>query len=553
MDHPPVSLTKTHASPSRDSAHAQRRLRADARRDLEFRDTIVHDVLVDARHRVAPSYGFDLADLAAHAWHYWCLDTMREVLTVLVLVGGVAWCPSAALLAIGALVLIGCGAKAARHAPIVLRDRIATWWATLFHRHKTYGELETDNRLKESSQWLKINLAGCGSATALVVADILTTAPHGGSAIIESAFLLSALTLVSAIPEIVDHYRPGRFGFGARRRLRAIEKQQEHPVVVLRRPRKKDDETRYIEEDAPSRRFFRGAGELVHRWQPPLTIQLFHVDRPSGLPEMRREFVEPPFSAHQLVEHLRKEMKLIGRFGDPTRLPGYYVADRVFIAEEDLRPGIELPAKATDLDIIHRIIDDPHSPAQHFLEMRTTPNGEVVTTVFLRVTLKARSLSLEFTACALTRLRGEERPRLPPLVHSFLCLPEDLLRSYRLIKVPATLIRMARASRDRSTDPVSGTECATRTSIREERAVDWELATFDKPSILGHMKIIERRLLTATEDFLRKHDVDTSRFDERAEMIVNAAVLNMGQMEINGSAVGNNAVVNSNTIAAQGA
>jgi hypothetical protein len=52
---------------------------------------------------------------------------------------------------------------------------------------------------------------------------------------------------------------------------------------------------------------------------------------------------------------------------------------------------------------VNRIIDDPHDTARHYLEIRVSSEGEVVTTVFLRVTIRGRTLSLDFSACALTR------------------------------------------------------------------------------------------------------------------------------------------------------
>ncbi len=40
---------------------------------------------------------------------------------------------------------------------------------------------------------------------------------------------------------------------------------------------------------------------------------------------------------------------------------------------------------------------------RHYLEMPVSTEGEVVTTTFLRVTVRGKALSLDFAACALTR------------------------------------------------------------------------------------------------------------------------------------------------------
>jgi adenosylhomocysteine nucleosidase len=61
------------------------------------------------------------------------------------------------------------------------------------------------------------------------------------------------------------------------------------------------------------------------------------------------------------------------------------------------------------------------------------------------------------------------------------------------------------------------------------------------------MKIVEQRLLKATEDFLEARKVDTSIFRRRDFSIINTGVLNMGKLEMNQSAVGPGATVNINT------
>ena len=78
----------------------------------------------------------------------------------------------------------------------------------------------------------------------------------------------------------------------------------------------------------------------------------------------------------------------------------------------------------------------------------------------------------------------------------------------------------------------------SRLSVREEIAEDWDDADLDKITIYDEMKIVEQRLLRATEDFLEARNVDTSIFRRRVFSIINTGVLNMGKLEMSQSAVG---------------
>lgn len=128
-------------------------------------------------------------------------------------------------------------------------------------------------------------------------------------------------------------------------------------------------------------------------------------------------------------------------------------------------------------------------------------------------------------------------------LHVLKSLPAETARSCLAFGIPVYLARYVRA-RVRRAPGVR----AARFSLREEKAVSWDEAAFDETTILGHMKIIEQRILHATEDFLWARNIDTSAFEKRAETIVNASVLNMGgTTNINQSAVGSNAQVNQNS------
>jgi hypothetical protein len=87
-----------------------------------------------------------------------------------------------------------------------------------------------------------------------------------------------------------------------------------------------------------------------------------------------------------------------------------------------------------------------------------------------------------------------------------------------------------------------------KVAVREKIADSWDNTQLDRTAIHDHMKIVERRILKATEDFLRKHEVDTSMFDTQATNIINSGVLNMGgsQMTVEQMVAGMGSQLNNN-------
>ncbi|MGK5558455.1 hypothetical protein ACSNOI_43330 [Actinomadura kijaniata] len=579
---PPVSLTKPPTERSERGDEATRHLCAGVYLDRGFRDLVLRRIRHDTVHRVAPSYGFDLVPVVDHAWRCWVLETTQHACNVALLIIAARSSPPTGLTVVCALGLWGLAGPLLRLAPKMIWTKARTVLAAKLHKFMTVGEIDTDNLLKTQVQWLRWGLAGCGAMlTAPIVSAGMAGVPlpwvlgWAGGFLALLAFVTGALTAVRQrslnSTQGSGPLRPARFS----RRYEEIDRQQSHTVVVYRRPEpeKQEDEKgpdlRFPPDDEPN--FFVGSGKLVHRWLPPLTVQLLRrrSDAPSSngageahslFPDdMSREFVSPPFRAHELVEHLRAAMKPIGRPDDPTRLPGYQVSDRVYIAETDVPANLERLSGPCDPRWLHRIIDEPYGAAQHFLEIRTTSSGELVTTVFLRVTVKGRSLSLDFATCALTRtppryqgldqLARHGTAATLRVVSLALCrLPMTILDAWRLVTAPPVVLHGLRARRGGG-----GWGRGPRVCVREEVAADWRLADFDQPVILDQMKIIELRLLTAVKDFLRARGVDTSAFEKRAETIISANVLNMGgRVDINNSAVGDNPQVNQATVVPHG-
>ncbi|GIH71986.1 hypothetical protein [Sphaerimonospora thailandensis] len=221
----------------------------------------------------------------------------------------------------------------------------------------------------------------------------------------------------------------------------------------------------------------------------------------------------------------------------------------------EVRPCPDWLRERPDQHHINKVIDDPYGDVHHFLEIGASATGELVTTVFLRVTVKGRALSLDFAACALTRTPTEYH-RLDgygeigagavvrSTVRRLFDLPGEVAGIWHLAEAPVLLANVVRARKNRMFKPRRGMAIGARLSIRELQSTPWKYAQLDKVIIHDHVKLIEQRLLTAVEDFLGGHGIDTSAFQKKALSIINTGVLNMGgRTEINQSAVGTNSQV----------
>lgn len=306
------------------------------------------------------------------------------------------------------------------------------------------------------------------------------------------------------------------------------------------------------QDEAPSP--FVGSGKLVHRWLPPMTVQLLRPDVANMLDMEQREHIVPPFEAHELVNRLRFALRELTTDAGHENLPGIRVRDRLYVAEADVSANRKL-LSAEDAEI-RRIINDPLTFAHHFLETSVPiAGGELVTTVLIRVSLKGRCLSLDVATCALTRTPGRFQVTgwfgeagfgavVRAAFRALFALPKDVLRLWRLVEVPVFLGGAWWAVKDRTHKPRRGVPVSPRVAIREQVADDWKNAQLDRTTIYDHMKIIEQRVLKATLDFLKAHDVDTSEFEQQATNIINSGVLNMGgTMTGDNTAVANSAKV----------
>ncbi|MEO3875920.1 hypothetical protein ABGB18_44700 [Nonomuraea sp. B12E4] len=538
------------------ASKATRYLCAGVYLDRDFREMVIRRVYNDSKHMVAPSYGFDLVPVVAHAWRAWLLEALKWILLLSVLLGGIAWAPAATAAEAALFGLCWSVAIAVRSALVALPLK-AKERADRFLRRVRWNSESTN--LAEHLRSLKL---ACGGSGALAVAVFVISAMAGMplSQLLRQATIMGMMTLLvacgcgAAQRGALHRTAKSRLPSPNSHRYQAINEQQHHTFVVYRRPPKKQPEPKDFRDILAlddSHKPFVGAGRLIHRWNPPLNIHLLQIGEGSMAD---REFDPLPFKAHELVAYLKKEMRRLDGQDDATSLPDFGKADRVYVAEADVdQERGWLQGEPAD-DEINEIIDRPFDQFHHFLEIRTSVSGELVTTVFLRTTVKGRALSLDFAACALTRTPDEyhvldeygERgvtAVLRAAVRALTELPADIMQSWRLVHVPAILLGALRARRTRVLHPKRGVKIGAKLSVREEKRMPWETAQLDRTLISDHVKLIEDRLLKAATEFLREQKVDISEFEERATSIINTGIMNFGEsMNVTNSAVGANAL-----------
>ncbi|MGR6918489.1 hypothetical protein ACU635_29940 [[Actinomadura] parvosata] len=548
--------------PGRQPAHpkgkATRQLCAAVYFDRDFRDDVIWRVLFDPAHRVAPSYGFDLVPVVGHAKRASLMEICERLGFLSVFVG--AWLALPALaITVGCFLLLWLALRRLAHTlPALGRLRAQEAIDDFMHRLRYRRQ---KHELEELRREVKLVALACLAllitpfvAAALQyrpIADVLRTAAMLVAALALFAFAGAASRRLCANRMWVS----GTLGAGRlSRRMKRIREQQASEYAIYRRPVTKtedDDEddtllplTRYDEDPQD---IFVGAGELVHKWLPPLTVPLL----PS--PDLPEGAGVRDFAPDALIDVLQKAIEEVGGGDEPTSLPGLSIGDRIYVEEMVLSIDRDRLRRPLDPEERRKIINTPYGPFHHFLEISTSPTGEVVVTVFVRVTIKARTLCLDFAACALTRL-----PRADEILDHYgergwvsvvraglggiRRLPDEIIAMWRLAALPRLLLGWLLARVDWTVLPYRGSAVGTAHRVREERATPWEDAEHDRAEILGLMKIIEQRLLWATENFLKKHHVDTSDFKKRAQLIISANVLNMGgRMDIRDSAIGPNA------------
>lgn len=543
--------------PDHAGAQATRHLCVGAYVDRGFRDD-VRAVHRNGRRRIAPSYGFDLVPVVRHARRAWLLEVGQQLAMAVCLLLCAVF---AGRLAVAIVVygVVGClvAGAAVRAIPEAVRLEVADVRDRLLTMATRRRRRPADRRRK---QQLEVTLAA-----GLVVLGIpFVVAARLELPVVGAAVTGLALAACAALTGAGRQWQLNAVLRGGSlrpppltRREQVIDHQQSHPCIVYRRPDDEADDPLGLLGVPDVASPFIGSGTFVHRWLTPVIIQLLR----SGTGNIgRREYSSPPFAAHDLVEALRSALQQLRDDTGTERLRGLEVRDRIYVAEEDVSSDRTLLRDTIGEPARWRIIDDHESVAHHFLEVSLPfVGGELVTTVFVRVSVKGRTLSLDLATCALTRTLKQFRLMdgfgqhgkgavVRSAGRSLRALPVDVWQMWKLAEIPLEVVRTWRVSQDRTVVPRRGIGVGTCVAVRERGSVSWtRTAELDRLAIAGHLKIIEQRILRTTEVFLDDHDVDTSVFNSQATSIINSGVLNMGDgsVDVHQSAVGSGAQVHS--------
>lgn len=525
---------------------ATRRLCAGMYLDRSLRDTVIRYVHNDSRHRVAPSYGFDLVPVVAHAKRAWALETAHQSGVLVVLVTGLVTDFEAGLLALCVIAAPPLLLRVARHGLTVLRLKSRS-----IGRHvlgKTDAAGEEANR-RQVARRFTLSLLGC-----IVVAagpwlpaglnryQVTAAVPGALTIVVLVVFLTSAAAAVRqwAINRLhrAGKLRPAKLT----RRLKTIDTQQSGTLVVYRR------NTSGPREQTP----FVGSGTQVFRLRQQ-TIQL--IDDPEQADQLPRE--QPRFSTYELVEFLRKKIAELGDSGADGGLPGLYVRDRLFVSSENALAAVSFLNEEPTPREIEQIVAEPYGHVHHYLEIGVPDTGEVVVTVFVRPTVRAGALNLDIALGVLTRppssygivdALGEQGigAVIRAAGRAAWDLPGSVRRTWLLARIPALAVGAVLARTDRTLVLKRKSTIGTRLSVRERAEV---LAfrsdiSFDQAEINAHKNLILQPILNAVKEFLKSKGIDISAFAGQVTNIINASVFNTGVFEANGTAIGENSTVN---------
>ncbi|WP_416901058.1 hypothetical protein [Micromonospora echinospora] len=530
---PPNAVPPPRVAPSgsRPPSTATRHLCAGAYLDDGFRRACLNQVYHQRQRLVAPSYGFDLPLVL---WH--CLQARRLAVTRDAMVlGGLTIAVCMAPLGLGFIVAV----------LIALYLASSTWRIS----RETAQELRRGRSASVGliiGRTMLVALRLAGVLVLLSLAGFYTTvvsvfAGGGSSGSAAGVFtsLFGALLFVFGPPLLaslmrqsqIDQFAPGRQARPPEpvpARLAEIRRLASGNTVVF-----------------AGYRPFVGSGSALRNWG--FAQRLVRASGPLAgpVPEAEREFRDAPFTAADLVAHLRADLTALATEQEPERhLPGLTVTDRIFLAGTEvahLEPHTP-PERMDD------IVRNPTAPARHYLACQVVSwGGELVTTVYVHVAVQARSLYVEFISTALPpcdeRFRTVDQvdgtgptAYLRAAVHGLLDTPGTIVRA------PLELLQVAvdglvHSSWWRPTgSPRPGYDYGAKVSVRELGTASDNRNHIQAQEIDKYQRIIERRLLAAMLDFLESREVDTSEYRQRAMTLLNAgAVVSGGSLTVQGN------------------
>lgn len=432
---------------------------------------------------------------------------------------------------------------------------------------------EEHERIRYQVLILTIPLIVCWSA--VVVVFILTggaarlhalqAAPVAMRASVVVATIMLVTMVAAAVRQRqIDRLRPGAEepSWSGNRRLVALHTDSQRPVTVY-----------------SGFRPFVGSGLELVTWS--LALPLLHRpaddDRAADSAVNPADLLDlgdpadpdgdnPGFSAVDLVRFVGLRIQRLAREEiAEIRLPGLTVQPHIFVAGTY---AYDIPEQPRPDDFVS-VIADTTTPARHYLACQIPSwSGEIVTTVYVHVSLQGRTLYLEFTTRALPPTVPEfhvvdtvggtgPRAYLRTCLDALWTLPEMILRTPHSAATVARWLKARRPGGERWRSlQRRRVDIGAKVSAREMGAsVDTEPSAilrlntdinyFQYRDVVKHSKVIERRLISAVKAFLEEEGIDTEEYQQRTVTILNSGVINTGggNVTVNG-VVGDSGTVN---------
>ena len=485
--------------------------------DEDFCRRSLDEVYHQPRRVVAPSFAFDLATVLAHCRRARRIVLVRDAILIGVVILTACWSPLG--LVIGLLTLSGIytarsGFQVLAEITKQFRDGAAKPFA-LFVKLLTF-----------SLGLIALNI------TALVLLPLVTVA---GLAISSDPTTLLGLAAVGSLVSIV-----GLCGPPVATALIRWNQATKHGPGQPAMPMATDPRLDAIRvEQAGNATVYSGYSPFIgsgsHIDTSGFALRLIQAPRDFGdrTDEDSREYTELPFSAAELITHVRARLgQLVVATEPERRLPGLTVTDRIFVA------GNEVSQLATHINpaYLPAIIANPVDAARHYLACQVSSwDGELVTSVYVHFALQGKSLYVETVTYALTPC--DEEYRIVDDVRSLGPVPylkvgwKGLLNApLEVSRAPWNLVSAGVRAVIRAVQPTTtaqirrGYDYGASVSIREDAADGGVRNDFQMQDVEKYRKIIVRRALAATLDFLVMKGVDSAEFRQRSNVMINSGL-----------------------------
>ncbi len=511
---------------------ATRHLNAASYLDEDFCRYSLDEVYHQPRRVVAPSFGFDLATVLAHCQRSRRILLVRDAVIVGVIVVG--FCLFGPGLLVGLIVL---AALHTTRAGIEVLLDIGRWV-----RGQVEGSIP---RMLARLLSLGLGVLALSFASVLLPVFALLTVAAGASAgtvlaltVVGTLIAVSGLCGAPVAAAVVRWRQAVRHGPG----LPAPQVDSDERLEAIR------------VEQAGNATVYSGyspfVGSGAHLETSGFALRLIRAPKGMGdqSDEDSREFAEVPFTAEDLIGHVRSRLQSLAIATEPEQsLPGLVVTDRVFVAGSEVS---QLATYVSD-ESVSAIILNPVDAARHYLACQVSSwDGELVTSVYVHFALQGKSLYVETSTHALTPCWDGYRivdmveslgawPYVRRAWHALLDAPVQVARA------PMNLVKAALRALARGLKPGPnaaqlrrGFDYGAKDSIRElatlDRALRDLLGSGDRPpevrnefqrqDIEKYRKIIVRRVVAATLDFLVMRGVDSAEFRQRSNVLINTGI-----------------------------